>query len=261
MVVVVAAAAEELVVVVNVVCATAEEVAVAVVDAMVVSLRIAVATEVFETSEERTPSAEEIAFVAVAEDALEMALAAADVAVEMTFAAAEEVLWTEAETEMRGMRGMGMCVGMPLIVVRAEVATDAAEGALEIAIVAMEAALDTPVSKMEAGFVAEPATLAATTASWDAAELACEATEAASDAAEETAVGVGATMLMGAIVTEPIGIDAVAGISMEVVNPWITTGTMAPGASDDTPPKTRAPEGMLSAMEVTSGGGPVTVKM
>jgi hypothetical protein len=68
-------------------------------------------------------------------------------------------------------------------------------------------------------------------------------------------------MLTGAKVAEPVGIDAVAGIWIEVVNPCITIGTIAPGASDDTSPSTRAPEGMLFAMEVTSGGGPVTVKM
>lgn len=39
----------------------------------------------------------------------------------------------------------------------------------------------------------------------------------------------------------------------------MATGTIAPGVSDT--PCTRAAEGMLSAMEVTSGGGPVTVKM
>ena len=36
-------------------------------------------------------------------------------------------------------------------------------------------------------------------------------------------------------------------------------GTIAPGVSDT--PCTRASDGMLLAMEVTSGAGPVTVKM
>lgn len=68
-------------------------------------------------------------------------------------------------------------------------------------------------------------------------------------------------MLTGSKVAGPVAIDAEAGIWMDVVKPWITTGTIAPGVSEDSSPKTSALDGMLSPIEVTSGGGPVTVKI
>ena len=49
---------------------------------------------------------------------------------------------------------------------------------------------------------------------------------------------------------------------MDVVNPYMAIGTIAPGVSDDNASCcTSAAEGMLFAIEVTSGTGPVTVKM
>ena len=49
---------------------------------------------------------------------------------------------------------------------------------------------------------------------------------------------------------------------MDVVNPYMAIGTIAPGVSDDDASCcTRAAEGMLFAIEVTSGTGPVTVMM
>ena len=72
--------------------------------------------------------------------------------------------------------------------------------------------------------------------------------------------GEGAIMLTGAIVTGPVGMEALAGSWMDVVKPWTTTGMIAPGVPD-TESCTRAADGMLFAIEVTSGTGPVTVKM
>lgn len=147
--------AAELVVVIIVVCVAVPVVvvAVSVAEGIVVSLMMAVPTDVFEISEEIACRAEEIALVAVAESALESGFSdAAETAVEAPFATAEETLWMEAEIERRGTMGMGRWVGMLSIVVATELATeamfDAAEAGAEAATV-----------------VAEPATLDATIAS------------------------------------------------------------------------------------------------
>lgn len=74
--------------------------------------------------------------------------------------------------------------------------------------------------------LADPATFEATTAElaalsgWDAWAGALEA----AGTAEE-----GAMILTGAMVTEPVGIDALAGNCMFVEYPCITTGTIGPG--------------------------------
>jgi hypothetical protein len=95
-----------------------------------------------------------------------------------------------------------------------------------------------------------PLTLEATTASFEAADWALGATEA----------GVGATTTAGAIVTGPeVGIDALTGNCIEVVNPLIAIGTIGPG--DSVEPWTCAPEGIAPSIEATTGAGPVTVKM
>ena len=56
--------------------------------------------------------------------------------------------------------------------------------------------------------------------------------------------------------------DAVAGRASDVVKPCTTIGTMAPGdSSDGLDDCTRAAEGISPAMEVSSGAGPVMVKI
>ena len=97
-----------------------------------------------------------------------------------------------------------------------------------------------------------PATLDATTASSEAAEAAFIDAALAADA------GVGAATIAGAMVTGPVGIEAVAGSWSEVVKPCIAMGTTGPG--DSVEGWTSAPDGMTEAMDSTIGTGPVTVK-
>lgn len=130
-------------------------------------------------------------------------------AVETAIEAADSALATEAERALRGMTGMGMCA-----VTEAEVAeaisdpvTDAAEATAFVASVVWGTSVP----------VAEPATLLATRASCEAAAWALEAMDAASDPAVDAIAGVWATMLTGAIVTGPVGMEALAGSWMEVV--------------------------------------------
>ena len=70
-----------------------------------------------------------------------------------------------------------------------------------------------------------PATLDATTASSEAADAAF------ADAALVADAGAGAATNAGAMVTVPVGIEAVAGSWIEVVKPCIAMGTMRPGDS------------------------------
>lgn len=161
---------------------------------------------------------------AEAED-LEMAEAATEVALEATDAR----LWTEAESEASGATGTGI-LDMTCPIVEVWV---------------------TGASVMTAEPV--PATLEATTASSEAADAAF------ADAALFADAGIGAATIAGAMVTVPVGIEAVAGSWIEVVKPCIAMGTTGPG--DSVEGWTSAPDGMTEAMDSTMGTGPVTVKM
>ena len=164
---------------------------------------------------------------AEAED-MEMADAATEVALEATDAR----LWTEEEREASGATGTGM------FVMTCPIVEEVMAGA----------------SVMTAEPV--PATLEATTASSEAADAAFIDAALATLAADE---GVGAATTAGAMVTVPVGIEAVAGSWSWVVKPFIAMGTTGPGDSVEGP--TSAPDGMTDAIDSTTGTGPVTVKM
>ena len=155
----------------------------------------------------------------------EMAEAAAEVALEATDAR----LWTEEEREASGATGTGMFVTTCPIV--------------EVVMAGASVMTAEPV----------PATLEATTASSEVADAAFI------DAALAADEGVGAATTAGAMVTVPVGIEAVAGSWSWVVKPFIAMGTTGPGDSVEGP--TSAPGGMTDAMDSTTGTGPVTVKM
>ena len=161
---------------------------------------------------------------AEAED-LEIAEAATEVALEATDAR----LWTDAERDASGATGTGI-LDMTCPIVEVWV---------------------TGASVMTAEPV--PATLEATTASSEAADAAF------ADAALVADAGIGAATIAGAMVTVPVGIEAVAGSWIEVVKPCIAMGTTGPG--DSVEGWTSAPDGMTEAMDSTMGTGPVTVKM
>ena len=161
---------------------------------------------------------------AEAED-LEMAEAATEVALEATDAR----LWTDAEREASGATGTGILdMTCPIV---------------EVWVAGASVMTAEPV----------PATLEATTASSEAADAAF------ADAALVADAGIGAATIAGAMVTVPLGIDAVAGSWREVVKPCIAMGTTGPG--DSVEGWTSAPDGMTEAMDSTMGTGPVTVKM
>ena len=132
---------------------------------------------------------------------------------ELACVAAEDALAREAEAEFRGMMGMGRCVVMSFAVELPAEAAFVASEAIDVPICAtVVPSWEIALSAVESGAVAEPATLDATTASCDAADEAAETIEFASFVAlEATDAGVGATMLTGAMVTGPVGIDALAG--------------------------------------------------
>ena len=161
---------------------------------------------------------------AEAED-MEMAEAATEVALRATDAR----LWTSEEREDSGATGTGMFVMTCPI----------------------EEVVMAGTSVMMAELV--PATLDATTASSEAADAAF------TDAALAADEGVGAATTAGAMVTVPVGIEAVAGSWSEVVKPFIAMGTTGPG--DSVEGATSALAGMAEAIDSTTGTGPTTVKM
>ena len=128
---------------------------------------------------------------------MEMAEAATEVALEAT----DSRLWTDEEREASGATGTGTFVMTCPIV--------------EVVMAGASVMTAEPV----------PATLDATTASSEAADAAFIDAALAADA------GVGATTTAGAIVTVPVGIEAVAGSWIEVVKPCIAMGTTGPGDS------------------------------
>ena len=161
---------------------------------------------------------------AEAED-LEMAEAATEVALE----ARDARLLTDAESEASGATGTGILdMTCPIV---------------EVWVAGASVMTAEPV----------PATLEATTASSEAADAAF------ADAALVADAGIGAATIAGAMVTVPVGIEAVAGSWIEVVKPCIAMGTTGPG--DSVEGWTSAPDGMTEAMDWTIGTGPVTVKM
>ena len=158
-------------------------------------------------------------------DDLETAEAATEVALEATDAR----LWTEAEREASGATGTGILdITCPIV---------------EVWVAGASVMTAEPV----------PATLEATTASSEAADAAF------ADAALVTDAGIGTATIAGAMVTVPVGIEAVGGSWREVVKPCIAMGTTGPG--DSVEGWTSAPDGMTEAMDSTMGTGPVTVKM
>ena len=162
---------------------------------------------------------------AEAEDA-EIAEAATEVALEATDAR----LWTSEEREDSGATGTGMFV--------------------------MTCPMDEVVMAGTSVMTAElavPMTLEATTACSEAADAAF------ADAALAADEGVGAATTAGAMVTVPVGIEAVAGSWSEVEKPFIAMGTIGPG--DSVEGATSALAGMAEAMDSTTGTGPTTVKM
>ena len=127
----------------------------------------------------------------------EMAEAATEVALEAT----EARLLTEAESEASGATGTGILdMTCPIV---------------EVWVAGASVMIAEPV----------PATLDATTASSEAADAAF------ADAALVADAGAGAATNAGAMVTVPVGIEAVAGSWIEVVKPCIAMGTMGPGDS------------------------------
>ena len=101
--------------------------------------------------------------------------------------------------------------------------------------------------------LAVPATLDATTACSEAADAAF------ADAALAADEGVGAATTAGAMVTVPVGTEAVAGSWRAVVKPLIAMGTTGPG--DSVEGGASALAGMPEAIDSTTGTGPTTVKM
>ena len=127
----------------------------------------------------------------------EMAEAATEVALEAT----EARLLTEAESEASGATGTGILdMTCPIV---------------EVWVAGASVMTAEPV----------PATLDATTASSEAADAAFADTALVADA------GAGAATIAGAMVTVPVGIEAVAGSWIEVVKPCIAMGTTGPGDS------------------------------
>lgn len=171
----------------------------------------------------------------------------AEIAEEPRAAAAKDADWRDADAELSGPIGTGRSVGRSLIVVASE---DSAEGTFEASDAIVEAAFDAADATSDAAFdaaeatvlmadstaeVTEPATLEATVASWDAADWSCDWIEAASVAAEETIAGVlmvGTMTLTGAMEIGSVGMEAVAGRRIDVVNPFTTTGAIGPGVSE-----------------------------
>lgn len=224
--VVVAAAAEEVVVAAAAELAVEADVLVTSVAGVVVTVAVSLVTVLvaFVIAEPTLVLARASTEATEAED-LEMAEAATEVALEATDAR----LWTDEEREASGATGTGMFVMTCPIV--------------EVVMAGFSVMTAEPV----------PATLDATTASSEAADAAFIDAALAADA------GVGAATTAGAIVTVPVGIEAVAGSWSDVVKPFTAMGTTGPG--DSVEGATSAPDGMAETMDSTTGTGPVTVKM
>ena len=128
-------------------------------------------------------------------------LESADAATEVALEATDARLWTDEEREDSGATGTGTFV--------------------------MTCPIDEVVMAGASVMTAEPvpATLDATTASSEAADAEFIDAALAADA------GVGAATTAGAMVTIPVGIEAVAGSWSEVVKPCIAMGTTGPGDS------------------------------
>lgn len=94
----------------------------------------------------------------------------------------------------------------------------------------------------------EPATFDATALSSTAADSALPL--------DDAAVGLGAMILKGGIVTCPVGTDALTGSSIEVVYPLIAIGTIGPGGPSETKP---TDAGRLGLRLETAAAGPVTM--
>lgn len=173
----------------------------------VVAVSVEVGDPVAEMIIVGTEESEGFAVPAEAESTVERPSLAVETATE----AAESALWTEAERALRGTTGTGMCTvtegALEAPDATTEAATLAADATFEAAVAASEIAFEATVAAGVSAMAAEPATLLEASASWEAAPV----------AAEEATAGVGAMTLTGAMVTGPVGMDALAGSCIEVV--------------------------------------------